>query len=204
MIKNIFLDLGMVTVRLCQQRCIDAFTRIGIPDVAQQISNCRQFGMFADIEVGRMSVAEFHDSVRNLYHLPLTDVQIDEAWNAFILDTPVELQQLVFALHGRYRTFVLSNTNQIHFDYWAQHCMGTPGGHSVDECFDKCYLSNLLHLAKPDPAIYRAVLADSGVTPAESLYLDDNAVNVEAARAIGFVAEVSANPEQTIERLKKL
>ena len=48
------------------------------------------------------------------------------------------------------------------------------------------------------------MLADSEVNPAESLYLDDNAVNVEAARAIGFVAEVSANPEQTIERLKKL
>lgn len=201
MIKHIFLDLGMVTVRLNMQRCIDAFKAIGINDVDQQISNCRQHGIFNGIELGLVSTADFHQHVREHYHLTVTDEQIDEAWNAFILDTPVQLQQLVRRLHNRYNTYILSNTNQIHFDFWAQQCMGGEGGCTVEECFSKCYLSNDLHLAKPDAAIYKAVLADCGASPEECLYFDDNLANVEAARQLGWNAFVSATPEQTIAYL---
>lgn len=203
MIKHIFLDLGMVTVRLDMQRCIDAFKKLGIGDVDQQISNCRQSGIFNGIELGLVSVQDFHDHVRQHYRLNLSDEQIDEAWNAFILDTPVALQQLVARLKQRYRTCILSNTNQIHFDFWAIHCMGGEGGLAVEQCFDKCYLSNHLHLAKPDPQIYRAVMADCGAKPDECLYFDDNQANVEAARNFGWHAFVSETPEQTIELLTK-
>ncbi len=203
MIKHIFLDLGMVTVRLEMRRCIDAFKRLGINDVDQQISNCRQHGIFNGIELGLVSVGEFHQHVRQHYAVDATDAQIDAAWNAFILDTPVALQQMVRRLHQRYKMYILSNTNQIHYDFWAQQCMGGVGGCSVEECFDKCYLSNDLHLAKPDLEIYRKVLDDCGAMPCECLYLDDNLANVDAARQLGWNAVVSSSPEQTIEILGK-
>ena len=81
--------------------------------------------------------------------------------------------------------------------------MGGVGGCSVEECFDKCYLSNDLHLAKPDLEIYRKVLDDCGAMPGECLYLDDNLANVDAARQLGWNAVVSSSPEQTIEILGK-
>ncbi|MBR6104059.1 MAG: HAD family phosphatase [Paludibacteraceae bacterium] len=203
MIKHIFLDLGMVTVRLCMQRCIDAFKLLGIHDVDRQITNCRQHGIFNGIELGLVSVGDFHQHVRQQYAVNVTDEQIDAAWNAFILDSPVALQQLVHRLHSRYNTYILSNTNQIHFEFWANRCMGGEGGYSVDECFNKCYLSNELHLAKPDPEIYKAVLADCGADAAECLYLDDNLANVEAACKLGWNASVSSSPEQTIDILTR-
>ena len=73
----------------------------------------------------------------------------------------------------------------------------------MDECFNKCYLSNELHLAKPDPEIYKAVLADCGADAAECLYLDDNLANVEAACKLGWNASVSSSPEQTIDILTR-
>ena len=201
---RLFLDLGMVTVRLDMQRCIRAFEQLGVKDVGKQISNSRQYGLFSAIELGTMTNADFFDEMRRQHAITATDEQIADAWNAFILDTPVELQQLIKQVRAKMKTYILSNTNQLHYDYWHDVCMGGEGGATVEECFDKVYLSNELHLAKPDAEIYQAILADCGAKPEECLYLDDNAANVAAAKSLGWDAHVCANPEETIERLKML
>jgi len=54
--------------------------------------------------------------------------------------------------------------------------------------FDVLVWSYQLRIAKPDPAIYRYVLAELGTRPEETLFIDDRAVNVEAALALGFQA----------------
>jgi putative hydrolase of the HAD superfamily len=64
--------------------------------------------------------------------------------------------------------------------------------------FDVLVWSFQLHMAKPDPAIYRHVLQELGVRPEETLFLDDKLVNIETALALGMKAiEFS-----TIERLR--
>ena len=42
--------------------------------------------------------------------------------------------------------------------------------------------------AKPDPAIFERAIRESGVNPAETLYIDDYAANVEAGLAAGLLA----------------
>ncbi len=54
--------------------------------------------------------------------------------------------------------------------------------------FDVLIWSYQLHMAKPDPAIYRLCLDKLGIRPEESLFLDDKLVNVEAAKALGMKA----------------
>jgi putative hydrolase of the HAD superfamily len=56
--------------------------------------------------------------------------------------------------------------------------------------FDALVWSYQLRVAKPDPAIYRHVLEQLGTQPAETLFIDDKDVNVEAARAVGMKALV--------------
>lgn len=56
--------------------------------------------------------------------------------------------------------------------------------------FDALVWSYQLGFAKPDPAIYRHVLEQLGTQPAETLFIDDKLVNVEAARAVGMKALV--------------
>ena len=56
--------------------------------------------------------------------------------------------------------------------------------------FDALVWSYQLGVAKPDPAIFRYALKQLGTTAAETLFIDDKPVNVEAARALGMKALV--------------
>lgn len=64
--------------------------------------------------------------------------------------------------------------------------------------FDVLVWSYQLGIAKPDPAIYRHVLAKLGTRPEETLFLDDKTVNIEAARALG----IHAIEFSTVENLR--
>jgi putative hydrolase of the HAD superfamily len=52
--------------------------------------------------------------------------------------------------------------------------------------FDVLVWSCQLGVIKPNPAIYRHTLAELGVQPEETLFIDDKRPNVEAARALGI------------------
>jgi putative hydrolase of the HAD superfamily len=54
--------------------------------------------------------------------------------------------------------------------------------------FDFVTFSAEVNLIKPDPAIYQHTLNGLNVPAAETLFLDDRAVNVQAARALGIRA----------------
>lgn len=62
--------------------------------------------------------------------------------------------------------------------------------------FDVLVWSYQLHMAKPDPEIYRYVLKELGTLPDETLFLDDKLVNIQAARALGIRAIHFSTVEQ--------
>jgi putative hydrolase of the HAD superfamily len=65
--------------------------------------------------------------------------------------------------------------------------------------FDLLVWSYRLGIVKPDPAIYRHTLAELGVQPAETLFIDDKRPNVEAARELG----IQAVEFSSVERLRE-
>jgi len=54
--------------------------------------------------------------------------------------------------------------------------------------FNGIVISAAVRLAKPDPAIFEHLATSLDITPAESLFIDDMAANVAAARGVGFAA----------------
>jgi glucose-1-phosphatase len=62
--------------------------------------------------------------------------------------------------------------------------------------FDYRFLSFELGMVKPDPEIFEAVAARLPVAAGNVLFLDDNAVNVEAAAARGYQARRVQGPEE--------
>lgn len=54
--------------------------------------------------------------------------------------------------------------------------------------FDVLVWSFQLKMAKPDPAIYRHTLEQLGTKAGETLFIDDRAENIDAARALGLIA----------------
>ena len=89
--------------------------------------------------------------------------------------------------------YVLSNNNPAAMV--AIRGAFTADGHTMDDYFDKIYLSYELHELKPSEAIFRKVIADSGVIPSETLFIDDGRKNVDAAQALGFAVYMPAPGE---------
>jgi len=59
-------------------------------------------------------------------------------------------------------------------------------------------------LLKPDHAIYRVLMERYKVIPSESVYIDDNKPNADAASELGFNAIHFLSPEQLREELAGL
>ena len=143
MIKNIIFDWGGVLIHLDRQRCTEAFAECGV-QVGDELTN--PYGHRRDLmnfELGFMTVEEFHDTVRRVYGAHLTDEQIDYAWNALLIGIPTYKLDMLLELKKRYRLFLLSNTNALHweegrkqFDY---------KGHQMEDDFDQIFLSHEIH-----------------------------------------------------------
>jgi putative hydrolase of the HAD superfamily len=76
----------------------------------------------------------------------------------------------------------LSNTNALHWDHQSSRW-------PMLSLFDFRFLSFELGMAKPDAAIFEAVAGQLPVGRDRVLYLDDVALNADAARSFGFRSE---------------
>jgi putative hydrolase of the HAD superfamily len=59
------------------------------------------------------------------------------------------------------------------------------------------FFSGELRMAKPDRAIFESVAAGLGLPASELLFFDDRQVNVDGARAAGWIAELWTSGERT-------
>lgn len=194
-IKNIIFDFGGVLVDLDRRKCIDAFVRIGAGAIAGYVDECRQEDLFHDLEVGDTDVAGFCREVRKACPgCTATDADICAAWNALLAGIPRHRLERLAALRSEYRLVLLSNTNPIHWrksvsDYF------TASGKTVDYYFERTFLSYEMQMLKPDEAIFRQVLSETGFNAAETLFIDDSEANCAAARRVGIEALRSAADE---------
>ena len=187
-ITTLIFDLGGVLVNLDWNRCVSNFKKIGIEEMAGLLSVTLQTGFVLDYEKGLITDAEFRDKLREYSSQTLTDEQIDEAWTSFLVDIPSEKLELLMKLKKKYRILMLSNTNNLSFSYCANH-MFNVNGYTLSDYFDTCYLSNHMHLCKPDAPIFEELLRDSALKAEECLFLDDGIHNIKAAEQLGFGVE---------------
>src|SRR6516162_8506470 len=68
--------------------------------------------------------------------------------------------------------------------------------------FDGTVVSGFEGVAKPDPRVFELLLDRFGLTAADTLFIDDSAKNVEAARAAGMQAIEFESPTTLRRRLK--
>ena len=194
-IKTVVFDLGGVLVDLDIDRCTGAFRSLGMDAVADLINPYYPAEMIGRLERGDLSFHEACDAMRKLDgRYDVTDAQIAGAYGAFLAGVPVWKLRQVERLRGAgIRTYVLSNNNPVSMEVIRGEF--TADGHTMDDYFDKVYLSYELRELKPSEAIFRKVIADSGIVPAQTLFIDDGRKNVEAAQALGFAVYMPAPGE---------
>jgi putative hydrolase of the HAD superfamily len=88
--------------------------------------------------------------------------------------------------HKKYKTFLLSNTNEIHYNAYSKILERQLGKTSLSNFFDKQYLSHELGMQKPDTEIFRLVIEENGLLPDETLFIDDSPQHIEGARKAGL------------------
>jgi epoxide hydrolase-like predicted phosphatase len=76
----------------------------------------------------------------------------------------------------------------------------------VDEIFELVVDSAWVGMRKPDPEIYKLTMSrlDGGLDPRECLFVDDNELNVEAARDLGMRAVHFESNAQAIPEIRSL
>lgn len=70
--------------------------------------------------------------------------------------------------------------------------------------FDGIVVSGQVRMIKPDPAIYHHLVATHGIQPDDSVFIDDNLRNVEAAQRLGFYAIHFSSPAHLRAELEAL
>jgi len=203
-IKNIVFDLGGVILNIDYHLTIDAFKRLGFENFDTIFTQAKQTGIFDKLDKGQITPKEFRDGVRELAGKPFTDEQIDNAWNAMLLDFPIDRLKLLEQVHGQYRTFLLSNTNQIHIDVYNQILQNTFGVKDLSHFFEKEYYSHRIHMRKPDAEIFKFILNQNGLTAEETLFIDDTEQHIVGARKMGINAyHLKLKQGESIETLFK-
>lgn len=213
MIKNIIFDLGGVLLDIDLPYCMRSVQALGIDlnNLPQSVNADGQSdlkpavmgegvvasGMLNQYQVGAVSTPEFLSAIHALCHPGTTMQQVIDAWNTCCIDIPAYRLDKIRQLRDRgYRIYMLSNTNDAHWQDIVSRCFG--GQDKVDALFDHTFLSQEMHKAKPNDDIYLEVLKEIGSPASECLFIDDSTPNVEAAKALGFHAihaDVSATKE---------
>lgn len=184
-IKNIIFDMGGVLFDLNAKRCVEAFEAIGAHKTASYVRDFRTEDMFHLIEISSGTTAQFCDEVRALDGIDDSDIAIISAWNALLETTPENKRQLLLQLkNAGYNMYLLSNTNEIHWHKAKTLIAGDD--HDIHDFFDHIFLSYEMNLRKPDKEIFRQVLQEAGICPEETIFIDDNALNVAAAEELGI------------------
>ena len=184
-IKNVVFDLGGVLINLDFDNCLNVFRKAGFQDIEKQACQFRGKGFFFQFELGEISPEEFRKAIRKEVSEALSDHEIDDMWNLMLLDIPREKLDLLLKLREHYMVYLLSNTNRIHWDYACEQ-MFCYRGFRVNDFFEDIFLSFEMHKAKPEKDIYEQMMKEANILPEETFFIDDSAINCQAAISLGI------------------
>lgn len=187
-LKNIVFDFGGVLVDLDFKRSFNAFRAAGFFDIEERMSAVKRDQIFDLYETGEISTVRFRNEIRKHLSYSLFDKDVDYMWNEMLVGIPSYKLDLILHLKKKYNVFLLSNTNELHWDY-ACDCLFKYKGYSVKDLFIKPYLSYEMHKVKPNADIYEEMLSDAGLIAEETLFIDDIEANCKGAASVGIQAQ---------------
>lgn len=192
-IKNIILDYGNVLFDIDFATLRQSFIDLGIEDVDKFYGHRAQHALFDAFDKGIITAAQFRNEVRKAAgNSELSDDAVDNGWNSLLIGVRPGHHELLLRLKTRYRTFLLSNNNEIHYNWIMAYLNREFGLQGNSGLFEKDYYSHLMGMRKPDKEIFEFVLDTHGLNPAQTLFVDDSPQHIETANALGLRAHLLA------------
>jgi FMN phosphatase YigB (HAD superfamily) len=191
--KNILFDLGGVILDLNVNGTLESFLNLGFPRELLSYPENFHTDIFYNYETGKVTTAEFRDSVRAYAGVDFSDGDFDAAWCTMLDRVPKKRTLLLQSLAKDYDLYMLSNTSELHIEKFSK-MFADVAGVPLNEVFTQCFYSHEIGLHKPDEEAFEHVLKTAGIKAAETLFLDDNIHNVKSAQSLGFnVIHISEN-----------
>ena len=177
---SIIFDIGNVLVRYDHQRTMAALATLYDAQPGQVLAVYAEIGrQFGTGEISPQQVVDL------LNHRFAANRSLEEFSAAFCAGLDRDDDALAYAvalqIDGELAVGAISNTNAIHVAWLDAHAP------ELNE-FELVIMSNEVGMLKPDPEIFALALEILDAQPAQVLYVDDLAENVEAAQRLGMRA----------------
>jgi glucose-1-phosphatase len=201
-IENIIFDFGGVLYDIDLEKSINAFKNLGfdLPKFKDLL-----LPVFLDLEVGKISPSSFVKKLQLLSADHITEKDILHAFNLILTGIDSEKVADLRKIKTKYQLFLLSNTNEIHYNIFSDEIKSTKSTADFYNLFDGEYYSHKLGMRKPDLSIFKYVLTDSILDPFGTLFVDDSCENIQAAASLGiqtFLIEQADSWNMLMELLK--
>ncbi len=170
-------DIGNVLVQLDFTRGLLPLIPRGTEDPTGRLRSLREKA--EDFETGRLDRNAFVRWASSRLGFTGSSDDFHRAWNS-IFD-PIQAMWTVaaFMRSRQLKLILFSNTNCMHAEWLLAN-------YEVFGQFEGHVFSHEAGCCKPDPDIYRHAISKYGLTPAETLYIDDLAENIETGDSFGF------------------
>ncbi|GAA1942228.1 HAD-IA family hydrolase [Kitasatospora viridis] len=199
-LRGLILDfVGVLTAGVLETHrrwCVSQGLR---PEAWRQTLNDNPTGraLYADLEVGRISQAEWNERTAPLMGPNIDPVNLmGQAWG----DVSPAHDVIAVARAARaagYTVALLSNSFGL-----DPH---DPYAHAgVWDLFDVTVISEREGIAKPNPEIYRRVLERMGLPGEACVFVDDQPKNLDPAAALGITTVLADDPTRTAAQLSAL
>ena len=181
MIEVVYLDLGKVLIDFDYDvgaQSILEISPLPLSEIAKVLSEPQ---MLFEFETGKLSAIQYHQRICEALEMEISLDEFRNLWGSMFLPEPLVSEKFLQDLKRRKRLILLSNTNEIHFEYLEKKF---PILNHIDERL----LSYQVGYMKPDPQIFRLAIDKAGVAPEKIFFADDRIENTEAARSAGIQA----------------
>ncbi len=177
--KTIFFDFGNVLAFFDHMRATTQLARHTDISPAELMLQLYGGSIEDAYEVGKMTTAEYVRQSKLNGRLRCTDAEFLTAF-VDIFWRNDDVCNLIPRLKPRYRLVLASNTNDAHYTHYCQQFA------DVLTHFDFLGASHQAGFRKPDAGFFAYCQRFAEAAPQECLFVDDLAVNIEAAERHGW------------------
>ena len=184
-LNTVIFDLGNVIINLDIPATDRAFKKLMGDNFDSAMAELNKKNTFQEYEKGNISTKSFIEAI-SLASKITEEQAIKNAWNAMLLDIPQKRFELLNEVKKKYRTFCLSNTNELHIDFIYKQLVRENNLPNLNSFFEKVYLSHEMGMRKPDEEIFSKVIDENQLNPSLCLFIDDTAGHLEGAKKTGL------------------
>ncbi len=180
MIKNVIFDFGQVIIHFVPEIMVSPY----VTDKEDKALICDVLfdRLYWDkLDKGTITNEEVLEAAHKRLPERLWDAT-DKIYYNWIYNVPEidGMRELIIKLKERYGVgiFLLSNIS----NYFVEH----KDEFTIFELFDKCIFSAPIGIVKPSFEIFEHLCRECNISKEESIFIDDNEKNIEAAKKFGL------------------